>query len=425
MAESWYQPFKEFIEHLKALGTAGAGKLGVETGSHAVEHGALGIAGMASGTLGGVLLYGGFGVVSAAVNQIEYGAARGRIADFYHDELAAKLGKSKDNVRDDDIDILAKGDKAKGIAPNQTIAHEIAHERKIRNLGIAASFVASLSVYTLMHTLIYSTAAIAVAAAAPAASVVAPVVLTGLALAAKVAVGVLAYMAIKRPLMEVGKTVLGLNETTTHDLILGIAKDREHGKAITREQVAEVFISNNEKLSEYIKQRYGAEYDHLPLAEKVMVSADLANILPTDKIAQNINSGVANASELAFTAQGDISGVLPKVPSKEKKENKPNSLLSTIGNKCRNMVKAFNQTLHPEKAYPIPAICEAQPAQKSIEPKPESPIVEFNEGPSFVERYASHGANPAHKGFVNQLAERSAQQQANHTHSSSTAIQHS
>ena len=389
--ESWYQPFKEFYQHMKALVTAGLGKLGVETG--VAENSLVAAAGASSGTVAGVILYGGFGVVSAVVNQIEYGAARGRIADFYQEELAAKLGKPKGKVRDDDIDILANGDKSKGIAANHAIAHEIAHERKIRNLGIGASFIASLAVYTLMHSFMDAVAE----AVAPGASLLAPVAITGMGLAAKVIVGVLTYAAIKNPLMKAGKVLFGLNKTTTHDLIAGIAKDREHGKGITREQVVEVFISANKQLAEYVEQKYGAEYEHLPLAEKVRVSAELATILPADKIAHNINLGTANASELAFTAQGDISGVLPKVPMDKAEDPSKKSLLGRIGHKCRNMVKAINGTLHPEKAHPIATLSAINKAHSQHETgaRDASPVVEMNE-PNFVKDLAERRANQVH-----------------------------
>ena len=407
--ESWYQPFKEFWQHLKAMFTAGAGKLGIE--SSVAENSAAAMVGTTSGTMGGVVFYGAFGVLSAITNQIEYGAARGRIADFYHDELAAKLKKPKEKVVDDDIDILAKGDAAKGIPANHTIAHEIAHEKKIRNLGIGASFVASIAVVTLMHALM---AAIAVAVAPAAGAGALSLGVAGTL--AKGALGLLAYLSIKRPLMEVGKTLLGLNETTTHDLILGIAKDREHGKAISREQVIEVFLSANKQLSNYVEQRYGAEYEHLPLAEKVRMSAELAEILPADKIAHNINLGVANASELAFTAQGDISGVLPKAAGTKIADETKKTFLGRIGHHCRNVVKAINHTLHPEKAHAIPELSAINRAQKEFETGPpsqsnseESPIVEFNNNtPSFVDRLG-RAPRDADKAHAERHAERSAQ----------------
>lgn len=415
MAESWYQPFKELFTHVKALGTAGLGKLGIETGTHSIEAGAgsgvleqIGIAlpTAANGTMAGAFLYGGFGVLSAVTNQIEYGAARGRVADFYHEELAAKLGKAPSAVRDDDIDVLAKGDPARGIPANKVIDDKIHHERSIRNIGIGASFLASLAVCTLMSTLIGGVAA------AAGAAVGAKITLGfGMAIAAKVLVGVLAYSAIKRPLVNVGESLLGLNHATTHDLIVGVAKDREHGKSISREQVVEIFISANRQISEYVSERYGAEYEHLALADKVRVANDLANVLPVDKIARSINLGTSNASELAFTVEGDVSGVLPKAPTEPSGQAAPETFLSRFGHKCRNVVKAINHALHPETAHPIAQISAINHAARQSMPREESPVVEFNEqGPSFVERLG-RGQQEAGKSHVAQLAERSAQEQ--------------
>ena len=404
MAESWYQPFREFFAHGKAMATAGLGKLGIETGVHAIpaipvaEGGASFLASMFGGTIGGVVLFGGFGALSAVTNQIEYNAERGKIADYYRDEIAAKLGKKPENVLDSDIDIIASGNQKLNIAANKVIAEEISHKRTMRNIGIGASFIASLTVFALMTVLIN--------AIAPGAH---DLGLT--AMAAKGAVGLLAYMSIKRPLVAMAETLFGLNNATTHDLVEGISKDREHGKAITREQIAEVFIAANKQISQYVEQQYGFAYDHLPLADKVAVAADLANILPLDKIAQNINNGISHASELAFTVQGDVSGVLPKSPSAQEECNTPQSFFGKVGHKCRNMIKAINNALHPEKAHPIAGISAINKAHNKYEAAQHH---EHNNGES---KAAARGNQP---GFVENLA---AQRAAQATLSNAAAIQ--
>ncbi len=369
---------------IKAATTTAVGKPAVES----TVGGAV-AAGQAS--LANVMFFGGFGVLSAVTNQIEYINERADIANFYREEIASKTGKSVAGVTDEDLSLVEKGDRNRDIASNKVIGEAVGKERGFRNLGVATSFVASLAVFALMETL----------------GVHVPMDFT-VAFAGKVAVSVITYMGIKAPLTRVGAAVFGLNKKTTHEKIQEIAKDREEGKAISREQVVEIFVSANKALEEHVKEHFGRSYDELALADKVRLAAELSNVLPIDKITHNINLGATNAAELAFTVQGDMSGVLPKAP----KHSVPSTAFGKFADKCKGIIHSMTGMFGAEKADPIAEIAainstQQPPVQTSAQGE-ESPIVEMNE-PNFRDRVGRGGADHS-KGHVEQLAERRAQQ---------------
>lgn len=345
-------------------------------------------------------LMGGFGVVSAVSNQIEYNHERGEITDFYREELAAKNNKTLAQVADADLSAAEKN--------NATINEAVGRERNIRNLGIAASFVASIAIYTLMTLVVgHSAGSGALITSNPMAAAV-------IDFTTKAALGGLAYLAAKVPLMKAGTALFGLDKDTAHDLIVDITRDREKGKSITREQVVEVFISGNKQLSAYVEKSFGSEYEELPLADKVRVANTLANILPIDKIVDSINHGTTKASELAYTVQGDVSGVLPKTEMQPKKHG----LIEKCAQKCKQLAKYVGGMFTSEKAHPIDtieAIAKTQHEHKkkhdNRQPELASPIAELNNTPSHVERLGPRYQHHEHgKSQVQQLAERNAHQ---------------
>lgn len=349
------------------------------TGKETAKAAALGFA-AENDSLFNMFMFGSFGAVSALANQIEYLDERHEIAHFYREELAAKHQKEAGHVNDRD---LSDAEKTNGV-----IRQAVNKERNFRNIGIVASFVASVAVFALMGLVAHDIH-----------------MAFSLAFAAKVAVGGMCYLAIKSPLSKAGAALLGIDKDNTHDLIEHLARDREHGKAITREQVVEVFISGNKQLTQHIEQSFGRPYAQLELAEKVRVSAELATKLPIDKITHNINLGTTKASELAYTVEGDISGVLPKRPERRH----DHSAFAQLSERCKQMMHSLGGMFHAEKAHSVAAVEVAHTMPKKLEPAPESPVEEFNNGPSFVERLGRAPA-AADKGYVDKLAERAQQQ---------------
>lgn len=357
MARQELNTFGKVVGKVKAVMVTAAGKPASEISSAAAAVGMGGATALGT-TAGSLILLGGFGAVSAISNQLEYLAEREELANFYREELAAKNHKHQNQVRDGDLSAAEKN--------NSVIKEAVGRERSFRNVGIAASFIASIAVYALIHA---------------GLGVHIPFELS-VPFAAKVAVSVASYLAIKSPLMKAGAALLGLNKETTHELIENIARDREQGKAITREQVVEVFVSGNKQIGGYVRQKFGRDYEELSLVDKVKLAAELANVIPVDKMVHNINLGTTNASELAYTVQGDVSGALPKAPERKKAP----TMYQQFADRCSQMVYSVTGMFGAEKASPVAVISAINQSQKTFAPVEDAPIVEFNEGPSFVER---------------------------------------
>jgi hypothetical protein len=401
--ESFWKLFT--LGRIEAVTLAGAGKpvvvAGAETiaaggahGGHAAAPTILAAFGLGAGnSMAGMALLGGFGVVSAVTNHVEYLHERAEIGHFYREEIAAQNHKKNGHANDYDLSNVENGNARAGVKQNHVIKEAVDRERAHRNLGVAASFIASIAVFTLLEAVGMPHAAIGFS----------------LPFMSQVVVGVLSYLAIKAPLVKAGAALLGLNKETTHERIEEMARDRANGKSITREQVVEVFVSANKELASYVEHTFGKEYEALSLADKVRVAEELSNILPIDKIASSINKGVTNASELAFTVDGQVSGVLPKTPEREQHP----STFQRFAEKCKHMVHSVGHMFHSEKAHPIAEIAAINKAHKAsstrIEPIEDSPIVELNNGRSFVESLGREKQD-AGKGHVEQLAERGSQQ---------------
>lgn len=382
---------------LKALTVTATAKPTVEAGAEVsavtlkpvVESIAPGLSALSS-SLGNIVLFGGFGVVSAISNQIEYQHERDKIGNFYREEIAAKTHKAQNKITDSDLSMMENGNRKQGVKANKVIGDAIDKERIIRNVGIAASFIATVAVYALVHSIVHI-----------------PLEFS-LPFAAKVAVSVLSYVAIKKPLVKAGEALLGADKDGAHDLIQNIAKDRELGKAVTREQVVEVFIAGNKQISHFVDEKYGRHYHDLALADKVRVASELAQVMPIDKIVHGINLGSSNASELAFTVQGDMSGVLPKSPER----TEPPTAWQSFKSQCRKIARSVGGMFSAEKAHPIEAIAAINKAHKEAvvpEPLPESPVVELNNQAGFVERLG-RGPKGEAVSHAQELAARRAEQ---------------
>jgi len=319
---------------------------------------AVGTAGLTAGPM--MVIAGLAAAVSAALVQMDYRHKKGDIKKTYSEELAAKLHKPRDKIAENDLDTLEKGDVAKGIEPNKVIAEELQKQKRQRNWGIAFSIVATLSsIAVVMHGI------------NPAVTN-----LGWLGVVLKAAAGVLTYNVVKRPLHWLGDRLFDLEKETAHDRIVALKRDREDCKPITREQVLSVFAAANPQLDRFIASEYGASFNALPLADKQQAAEDLGKLMPLTRLAEEINRGTINVTELAFTASGQLSGVAPKAPSEPVKK-KPGAIVAMLG-KLRHF-------LHPHK----------QPeavAQAAVSVSPEAPAAiavvyeEERPGRSFVKQ---------------------------------------
>ena len=162
-----------------------------------------------------------------------------------------------------------------------------------------------------------------------------------------------------------------------------------------------MFVSANEKLGKFIKSAYGVEYDKLHAADKVALATEIGNKLDITKLTDAINQGQIKATELAFTVDGDISGVLPQHAHIQKI-----SLLNSIRQRLHqvgdNLMGKDTQVGYKESAPAVSVVgAEARPAEQ-VMIVPEKPTKSFVErtgrtpmraGMSHVERLADNSTS--------------------------------
>ncbi len=278
--------------------------------------------------------------VSASIVQIEHQGKMRKVAKFYKEELAAKLGKPMKSVGEKDLDALASGKILDGVEANPVIAEELQQSRKRRNLGVALSVIASVATYAILE----------VATLAAASD------LAGMA--AKAIVGLATYFAVKTPLHWIGDKIFGVDKETTHERIEEISRERAAGKVIGKEQVFSVFVAANPDLARVIENKYRKPYDDLGLKDKQVLTENLGTMMQVDEITSAINAGTINASELAFFSVGQTSGVAMKDGSET---GKPHGLVGMVKEKWHDVMGHFSGK-HKQQAYDSPAHDEGQKA---------------------------------------------------------------
>ena len=139
------------------------------------------------------------------------------------------------------------------------------------------------------------------------------------------------------------------------------------GKAISQEQVLDVFVSANKELGEYVEKQYGKAYEDLNAQERKQVAADVNNVVPLAKLTDDINSRKYDIGELAFALEGQSSGYQPH----------PETVKHTWMEKAASgVVSLMDRPKHTAKQH-------VAPAQDAWHPANEQPGKK-----SFVERYA-------------------------------------
>ena len=256
--------------------------------------------GLTAEGVAGIFAIGLTAALSAGLTVMDYNHKLYTLKDLYKDELASLSGKSKDKVTVDDLSKLAKS--------NSSINEEINRSKKQRNFGVFLSFAASLVALSVVSfavpPLLVSMGIISTVSAGTAT--------WGAffaAVAVKGTVGLATYQAVKTPLHAIADKLFGLEEKTTNDYIVAISRDRAAGKIISREQVLSAFVAANPELDNMIVAKYGKHFDDLDLPLKQRATQEVNQIIPLDRLTLDINAGKINVTELAFSVEGQVSGV--------------------------------------------------------------------------------------------------------------------
>lgn len=341
-----HDPTKELAYSVKKGGLFILGKNYVHSVGHGIgdvlHHGSFLGGAVGASTIAGIATIGLSGLLSGALTQIDFLHRKETIKDMYKDELAARLNKPINLVDKNDLDVVAKD--------NKVIAQEMNQIKKQRAFGIGLSMMASMAVPAVVTFALPAVAGLLAGGAAITAA--GGVMAAGSAALGSLGFGgaiisgltaLMSYTLVKEPLHHVADKLFNLDYKTTHDVIMGLKKQREFGKNVTPEQVLSVYVAANPELGQMIKQEYGAPFDQLSPEKKHIVAKDLNKIIPLERLANDINSGKINATELAFSVEGQLSGVQFGVP-----EAKP-GMVEKFVDGCK---KAFTFSKAKEESVP-------------------------------------------------------------------------
>ena len=261
--------------------------------------------------VGALVTVGLAAAISTGLTQMDYTHRTNNLKTLYKEELSARLQKPIDTLVRSDLDELAKS--------NKVVHEELERSRKQRNYGVALSCIASMASLAAIMLVLPELVGEALLESAG-----------GMIL--KAAVGLVTYHVVKDPLHHIADKLYALDERTPNDYIVDIKRDRDKGKIISREQVLSVFVAANPELDKYIVAEYGKHFDDLSVADKQKATKEINNFIPLDRMTLDINSGKVNAPELAFAAQGQISGVNHETFTPEKaKSDLLGSMWSALG----------------------------------------------------------------------------------------------
>lgn len=314
-------------------------------------------------------------VASILINQTHYKSKRASLREMYKDEVAAQLGKSPSQIKDKDIDLVARGDAKRGIAANKTIAEELQTLKKRRNVGMLVTALSIIGTVAIIANLFPYAAAAASASA----------LTTGIAgMGSRMLLGYAIHRLLDEPIKKAGKRIFNLNTPTTHERIAELNKQHRKGRNITREQVLSVFVSANRDLSNFVIDNYGMHYDKLSVQQKNTVVEAMEQHIPIANLTKSLNSGSVKLSELAYAVEGKISGVAPN----SVKQN------YTLVGKARHALAGVGDRLHLVKQQHN-AVAATIEAQKDVPAKPQAATLEYNNPTprvSFVDRYQNERA---------------------------------
>ncbi|MEZ5691334.1 MAG: hypothetical protein R3D71_06690 [Rickettsiales bacterium] len=329
--------------------------------------------------------------IGVILNQRSYDKRLKNLREMYKYEVGAKLGKIPDDVTNKDLQAVAKGDPEHGIAGNKTFSNFLKKLKVSKTVGTIVSIASILTTVAIVGS-VFSTGGLAIPGVGTGVTEALSAVIEQGTIgyyAAKAAIGVAVHQTIEKPMNWLGKKIFDIEKVTTQERIAELDGLHKKGRAISRERVMGVFVSANKEISDFINEAYGKEYDKLAIHEKQEIVNSFGKHIPLKEIVDNLNSGKVRVSELAFSVEGQRSGIkMGSVPTNRNVIGKTRGVIKTMSDK-------FNGISDKQATYP-----QAIPASSSYNKEgiaPKRTAVEYNNPiptRSFVERYEAEKRVP-------------------------------
>ena len=224
--------------------------------------------------------------VNIYLNQKEHDQRAIRMMNLYGDEVAAYIGKDRADVGLEDL--YAVGEKL------PTLGDALKRNDGVRNLKNIAWGITALVTW-----------------AATAVTILAFGISSGWLLWGVIGgIGILGFRAVDTALQKAGARMMKLHEPTAHDKIRALSKTIGRDRAISQEEVLDVYLTARPELALQVKEHYGKPFGKLDDQKKYDVILGLGRQLEVEQMAMDINSGLVDVAELAFGAHGTRSGLV-------------------------------------------------------------------------------------------------------------------
>lgn len=296
-------------------------------------------------------------------DQAEY--MRVRMRNAYRREIGAVVGKDPDEVTNDDLVTVALGDEASGIPGNSVLAEQMGRVSSHSRLSIISSV---LAVGIALVGILAISGGVGDGFFEPIKAFAAeylPVVKNHAVFAAGVVAGTLSLVS-DFLIHHTGLKLLGLDKPSTFECIHQMERELRRGKAISQEEVMDVFAMHNPVVAGQVYAAFHRPFHELSAPEKQQVVQTFGEHFHIAELTQKINEGRVRTLELAFLVEGRASGV----PESEPHER------SHIHFFLPGITKEAEQekTAEPERQMPPIAshVERYLTSVKAVAPKPES-----------------------------------------------------
>lgn len=286
--------------------------------------------------------------------------AENQLVVDYRDELSAKTGIDPSKLTTKELDLVAYGDRDKGIEANPVLAQAVERSGNRKFMSWGTLVVAAFATMALFLPFLSDIENVVKPLLAQAKIFLEPYGLTGVV---PQHAGVFTMMLVSGTGMgllnnvfeRVTERVIGLNRRTAHEQIQEIRRDIDKNQIIIPQQVFGVFVALDPKLDQQIRAMFIRPYEKLNVEEQhdalLIFGRHLQNPqLGHHSIAsltRDLNNRQIEADELAFAVVGQDSGV-PRL-EKPQPRGKPKSEIEEFVQEVKQVVKGQKRYEAEEK----------------------------------------------------------------------------
>lgn len=270
---------------------------------------------------------------------------------MYCEDVAERLNMPVSEVTTAHLRKVADGDPMLGLPPNAIIAEALDRQRATSFLSVLTSAIAATATFGLLSFDTHSTVSEWLKSGL---SKISDSLLEHSELIQEISVGIVsaASSLILHDGLDAGiGHFMGLSRTTAHDRINHIAKQRERGKAVSAEQVFDVFLAANPELAQQVQQQFNQGFLGFSTKERRQAMQAIGIEEMMQQMADSINEGNLRVASLTFSL--DASQIEDSLKSARKEAfAQTRGQLHSNGYQHQSMAQAQTQEKPGERPRP-------------------------------------------------------------------------